>query len=1171
MSNEDNSDIPRHSEHESGAEVKVQPREDGGVTVSFSDGSDDLEVSRREFMRISGVAAASAAMAGANCRYPQERVVPYLDRPDESEPGDTTEYATICNGCSAQCGVVVQTRSGRPIKLEGNEDHPVNEGSLCARGESSYRRLYDPDRATGPLKVRQDGTHAEIDWDELDTSVVNRLADGGSVRILTRNKPGSAREALLDEITDKLNDAEHYTWEPLASESVEQAAELSYGNRGMPTYHFERADMIVSLGSDFLGTWISPVEFTKKFSSNRTPEEGMSRFITIEGAMTLTGSNADEHHTVRTSHLVYVALGLTHQVIIEHEHGQMAGNSQLEQLLEDFSPEQVAQVTGLEADAIRSYADELVEHAGNGLVIGGGHASNAPNGVSLEAAVNLLNAALGNEGETIDRTAPSRQDEGNFEDLRKLTDEMKNGDVDVLIVDDVNPVYAAPPDLGFEDALQNVSLFVSTGDRVDETTKFADYLAAGNHYLESWGDSNPRHGVYALQQPAIQPLHDTRAFEESLLVWFGRSKVADLEPFLEAPEMPADKQTPEDAPNKQMGTNVPYDPGAWYRYVRTHWRTHVYTKADAAVDFDRFWEDVLRNGVIEIDDALAADNAFQIGATVDALPDELPDESASTDGGDLGDMELQTVATVGLYDGRTANNGHLQEMPDPVSKATWGSYALLSPRTFVAADLERGDVVSIEVDGPNGSSTSLEFPAMMQPGMHDDVVAVPLGYGRTEAGTVGSDLGENAFELTRTTDGVHALAGLSASVEPTGESDEIAVAQGSQIIDLEQRDILGTASLEAYEQDPAAGVESHTPDEMLWDAHDYETKWGMSIDLTKCTGCSACLTACQEENNIPVVGKQGVLEGREMHWMRIDRYFILPRPEDDEDFDDARGEFYDDPMLDEIPYEEFARRDPDAMSDLRAVNQPMLCQHCERAPCETVCPVSATTHSEDGLNQMTYNRCVGTRYCSNNCPFKVRRFNWYNYSRDRGDGIMARISPELEEHGRLNAEEPLPMGLNPDVTVRSRGVMEKCTFCVQRIRRAKWQMQEEGREEYLEDDVVTACEQACPADAINFGNIGKGSDHQVRKDHDSERAVSPLATLNVESSIAYLTDIRNTEMKPSEKGGHGGGHGSGGHGGDGHGDGHGQNGHGGGESGHGNDSQGGGESSHGGNEHGEQH
>ncbi len=1131
MSNEDNADIPRHADHEPGAEVKVQPREDGGVNVSFSDGSDDLEVSRREFMRISGVAAASAAMAGANCRYPEERIVPYLDRPDDTEPGEATQYASVSNACPGQCGVVVQTRSGRPIKLEGNDEHPLNEGALCARCESSYRRLYDPDRAQGPLEVRKDGTHSEIDWEELDTAVVNKLQDlGGSVRILTRSQPGSAREALLGEITDRLPDARHYTWEPLASEALERAAEVSFGSRGVPTYHFDRAEMIVSLGSDFLGTWLSPTEFTRKFSKNRDPGEGMSRFVVFEGAMTLTGSNADEHHTVRTSHLTYVALALAHQIVVEHGHGRLAGNPALEETLSAFTPEQVAEVTGVEAETIVSYAGELLEHAGHGLIVGGGHASNAPGGVSLEAAVNLLNAALGNEGETIERTSPTRQGEGSFAELHELTEEMKNGEVDVLIVDETNPVYAAPPDLGFEEALGQVNLFVSTSDRVDETARHADYLAAGSHFLECWGDSNPTDGVYAIQQPAIQPLYETRAFEESLLVWFGRSEVDSLAPFLDSPDAPD---------SDQVGTNVPYDPGTWYRYLRTHWRESIYPKLGRTVGFEAFWEDVLRRGVLEIDEKRPDAPAFQTTATLEALPDSLPDRQASRDGGDLSEMELQAVATVDMYDGRPANNGHLQELPDPVTKTTWGSYALLSPRTFVAHDLERGDVVAVEVGGEQGPTTRLEFPVMMQPGMHDDVVAVPLGYGRTEAGTVGSEIGANAFELTRVRDGLHALAGLPATVEPTGETEEIAVAQGAQVIDLEQRNILGTASVEAYEQDPSAGVESHPPEEMLWDAHDYETKWGMSIDLTKCTGCSACVTACQEENNIPVVGKQGMLEGREMHWMRIDRYFILPRPEDDEEFADSRKPFYDDPMVDEVPYEEFARRDPDAMSDLRAVNQPMLCQHCERAPCETVCPVSATTHSEDGLNQMTYNRCVGTRYCSNNCPFKVRRFNWYNYSRDRSDGIMSRISPELEEHGRLNVEEPLPLGLNPDVTVRSRGVMEKCTFCVQRIRRAKWQMQEEGREQYREDDVVTACEQACPADAINFGDIAEGSDHQVRKDHDSPRAVSPLALLNVESSIAYLTDIRNTEMAPSERGGHGGGgHSDDGHGKDGHGDDH---------------------------------
>ena len=332
MTNENDSDIPRHAEHEPGAEVKVSPTEEGGVTVEFSDGSEDLEVSRREFMRISGVAAASAAMAGANCRYPKERVVPYLDRPDEIETGQKTHYSTVCNGCSAQCGLVAETRSGRPIKLEGNDDHPVNEGGICARGESSYRRLYDPDRARGPLKVSKDGAHSELDWQSLDDDLVNRLKElrgTGGVRILTRGDSGSARDALIETITDEVPDAEHYTWEPLSSEALAQAGEASFGSREAPTYHFERADMIVSLGSDFLGTWMSPPEFTKKFTENRDPGEEMSRFVAYEGAMTLTGSNADDHQTVRTSHLVYIALGLANAVLLEENYGPLSGNGQV--------------------------------------------------------------------------------------------------------------------------------------------------------------------------------------------------------------------------------------------------------------------------------------------------------------------------------------------------------------------------------------------------------------------------------------------------------------------------------------------------------------------------------------------------------------------------------------------------------------------------------------------------------------------------------------------------------------------------------------------------------------------------------------------------------------------------------------------------------------------------
>jgi molybdopterin-containing oxidoreductase family iron-sulfur binding subunit len=1160
-------ELPEHADSDPGAEVAVRQREDGGVTVSFSDGSDDLEVSRREFLRISGVAAASATMTGANCRYPQEEVVPYLDRPEQSNPGEISEYATVCNGCSAQCGLVVKTRSGRPIKLEGNEHHPVNEGSTCARGESSYRRLYDPDRAEGPLRVRSDGDHVELeDWDDLDRTVVNKLQElgtGGTIRILTRNRSGSARDQLLEDISDAHPDTEHYVWEPLTAEALLQASDRSYGSRHVPTYHLERADLIVSLGSDFLGTWMSPTEFTRKFVQKREiddehPENTeLNRFIAFEGALTTTGQNADEHHAVPTSSLAEVAMGLAHVILNEEEYGPLSGNGEVLDAVADFDPETVAAAVGIEPDTIRSNGQELVEHAGNGLVLAGSASSNAPNGVALESAVNLLNAALGNEGNTVERSRTSRQDEGNFGDLANLADEMRRGEVDLLIIDDANPVYAAPPELDFEQAIEEVGLVVSTSDRVDETPLEADYLAAGSHYLESWGDSNPREGVHAIQQPTIQPLYDTRSFEESLLTWFGDSGlVTSFGQYLDAPPTPDDQQQPDEPQIKSRGLNVPTDAGAWYRYLRNHWRNELYPKTGKAIAFEQFWEDILRRGVWEEDRPERAEPEFRVGATLQQLPADAP-EARTRETGNLESMELHAAATVGLYDGRTANNGHLQEMPDPVTKSTWGTWAALSPRDFAAAGIEEGDVLEITVS-EGGIETTLRFPAIMQPGMADGVVAVPLGYGREQAGVVGNDgndVARNAFELSRSRGGVHAYAGLDATVEETSDTEEVAIVQGSQVIDLDERPLLATTTQEHYREDPHAGVGAHEPEEGLWDAHDYgesskggenrgpmALKWGMSIDMTKCTGCSACVTACQEENNVPVVGRQGVLEGREMHWMRIDRYFLLPTSGQNEAFDEIRHDIDDDPMMGENPANEYARQMydetgevPDSIADPQAANQPMLCQHCERAPCETVCPVAATTHSSDGLNQMAYNRCVGTRYCSNNCPYKVRRFNWFNYSRDRGDGIMSRITPELEEHGRLNVEEPLPMGLNPDVTVRSRGVMEKCTFCVQRIRRAKWQLKEENRDSFEEDDVVTACEKACPADAIEFGNIHEDSDHQVRRDHESARTTRALAHLNTAPSVAYLTDVRNTDGLP---GGHGvPAHGGGDHGEeDGHGD-----------------------------------
>ncbi len=1087
----------------------MRGREDGGVTVSFSDGSDDLHVSRREFMRITGVAAATAAMAGAACRNPKENIVPYVDRPETIRIGKANYYASVCSGCSAQCGVLVETRAGRPIKVEGNPEHPVSRGATCARGQAAYRRLYDPDRQRSPLKVAKNGRNEELDWSSVDNAVItalDKVKSGGGVRLLTSTMTGSAQQALIDQITSALPNAKHYTFDPLTSQALITASNVAYGFPHVPHYRFDQANVVVSLGSDFLGTWLSPVEFTKQFSSRRKPGADMSRLVAFEGYLSLTGSNADDRYMVRYSDLPYVAMGLAQQVA---QHSP-AGNPAVRGALKAFTPEAVANKTGVAAEVIKKTAAELAKNRGKSLVIAGGQASTTDNGVELETAVNLLNYLLGNVGATVERDVPSNQAVGGFGDLQALVKDIDAGKVDVLIIDRTNPVYAAPPEVGIAKAIAKVPMVVSTSDRVDETAFYATYLATGNHDMESWGDSNPLTGVYSIRQPTIRPLYNTRSFEESLMVWFGDQLVPELKRFLQTPKSITELEKNEGnfQKTKVAGHAPTHDPGAWYRYLREHWRTKIYPKADAFASFDEFWDGALRKGVFVVPHKPHHRVSMNVAGVLRALPKAMP-KAQATKPGDLSSKELHMFASLPLYDGRNANDGHLQELPDPITKHAWGSYIAVSPKTFKEADLALGDIVKMSLK-VGGKRYERLFPVLMQPGVHDDVVAIPLGYGRTRCGVVGSDIGVNGFELTHVKDGRQIMSGFPVKLAKTGDQQVLAVEQGSQVIDLHQRPIIATATLAEYQKDPQSGVEKHQKLETLWEEHDYRKlsgiKWGMSIDMTTCTGCNACVTACQEENNIPVVGRQGIIEGREMYWMRIDRYYKLPG--EDPEFRKLRYSPTDDPMFARHPYVAMA----EYMDNPRVLHQPMLCQHCEHAPCETVCPVAATMHSSDGLNQMAYNRCVGTRYCSNNCPYKVRRFNWYNYSQDRSDSFMARFFPEMKEHARLNVAEPLPLGMNPEVIVRSRGVMEKCTFCVQRIRRAKWQAKKEGRSKLHDGDVVTACQQVCPADAIKFGNL---LDEQavVTQNHRSPRALAVLADVGTRPSIAYLSSIWNTQTE----------------------------------------------------------
>lgn len=1092
-----------------GVETRIRRNDDGNVTVSFGDGSQPLNINRRDFMRIGGVAAATAAMAGSGCdvmRNDVEHIVPYVDRPEEIRLGTPNYYASICTGCSAGCGVLVTSRGGRPVKLEGNPQHPVNRGGLCSRGQASYMNLYDPDRAKSPLKVAESGDHTPITWEEVDRTVsglVEKAKSGGGVAILTRTFTGSARRALIADLQRALPGLKHYQYEALNSEAVLAASEICYGSRHVPHYNFDKAKFIVSLGSDFLGTWLSPVEFTKQFVSRRDPDGDMNKLVAFESTLSLTGMNADERHMVRPNDLVYIALALAHTVIVTRKVGPFA-NTPVAAALGPFAPDAVAGALGLDAAALTAYGEALANNTSASLVVAGGLASATENGVALEVVVNILNATLGNEGVTVDRSRPSHQQDGGLKEIAALVADIKAGKVDVLIIDRANPVFSAPASLGLEEALKAVKFVVSTSDRVDETSIFADMLAPAGHGLEQWGDSNPIEGVYAIQQPGISPLHSTRGFEESLMVWFGKTAGDLFATYLAAP-----------APTPgNHAAGVPLDPGPWYRFIRAHWEKTIYPKASGLTSFEAFWNDTLRKGAFTEAPRPAAQPRFNGAGAMASLPKALTAAPASQPG-DLKAKEIQFFASATLYDGEDANNGHLQETPDVITKHVWGAYAMVGPKTFKALNLEQGQYLQLK----NGA-IERKFPVIMQPGHHEDVISIPLGYGRTHVGVVGNELGANGFIFSNVSaDGRHLLAGLKPEISALRDGEKIAIVQGAQVLDVSRRGLIPTATLNDYKANPGAGIHEHPPLLDMWDGHKYTVKWGMAIDLSKCTGCSACVTACQEENNIPVVGRQGILEGREMHWMRIDRYYLLP-----ESAAEAQKSPITDPMLDAEPVVAFG----DHMSNPRVVFQPMLCQHCENAPCETVCPVAATMHSHDGLNQMAYNRCVGTRYCSNNCPFKVRRYNWFSYSTDRSETLFARLYPELNDHSRLNVVQPLPMGHNPEVTVRSRGVMEKCTFCVQRIRRANWQLREEGRTVFRDGDVVPACMQSCPADAIAFGNL-MDENSRVAKLHAKARALTPLDEINVKSSVAYLTNVWNTETQNWNSGHHG-GHEEAGHG-----------------------------------------
>ncbi len=1001
------------SEYNQDAEFKnLQKEEFLSKPQSFFDynESPDLTFSRRDILKLAGAAAVFAAAACA--RRPVEKIVPYLNPTDEVIPGKPDWYASTCGGCSAGCGVLVKTREARPIKLEGNPDHPLNNGTLCARGQASILDLYDPDRLRNPVKISS-GQALKSDWKTADFEIASALKTAKKkIVLLTGSVHGPAQRRLIREFLAGFPNSEHVIFDSLSEEEIAQAQEFCFGTKVLPRYLFDKAEVLVLLGADPLAGSHSVVEFAQNFGLTRKIKNNqMSKVISFEPALSLTGSNADLHFLVKPQDLIKVALGLANQLIIKERKTKFASDPKVHQYLKDFSPEKIEAEIGLPEGTLKSVANELWSARGKSLVYAGGLATRDGSGVALQIAVSFLNSVLENEGVTVDGTlSPSLQSQGSHSEMLKLISEMKQGKVEIILIYGTNPAYCLPGSAEFAEALKNVKTKVYLGDRVDETGSLCDLVLPSLHALESWGDAEPQRGLYSLFQPTIAPLFDNRAWEESLLAFAREAKAGNL-----------------------AKTNL-----SWHDYLKQTWQNEIFSKYRQLGAFEDFWVSVLRQGVFDTVNRNVKQSSprmFNLIALTKLDKIEKVENKYT--------LSLYTPAM--QFDGRNNNNAWLLEAPDPVSKISWDNYVNIAPQTAKDLNLSESDVVQLTVNG-----MAQEIPVHIQPGVHPQVLTVAVGWGREKVGRVGNKIGVNAFKFAKIESGKATFSALPVEIRKTSKKVPLASVQGHNYIN--GRPIIYEASLEEYQKNPTAGRAGEEKLTSMWPSYSYEGyRWGMAIDLNSCIGCNACMLACQAENNIPVVGKEQVLRGREMAWIRIDRYYS-GKPDHPE-----------------------------------VVHQPMLCQHCENAPCETVCPVIATLHNDEGLNLQIYNRCVGTRYCSNNCPYKVRRFNWFEYNQ--------------------NLATPLDLVLNPDVTVRTKGVMEKCTFCIQRIREAKEKAKSEGRT-VQDGQLKTACQQTCPTQAIVFGDLND-PESQVTKLRENPRGYHVLEILNTRPSITYLTKIRN--------------------------------------------------------------
>jgi molybdopterin-containing oxidoreductase family iron-sulfur binding subunit len=942
--------------------------------------SDIAQIGRRNFLKLMGASLALAGVAG--CRRPEEAIVPYVDQPEEIVPGVPNYYATTIPFDTSAYGVIVECHEGRPTKIEGNPAHPSTRGASSIFLQAAILGLYDPNRSA---KIRQGGKNREFAdflsfWGEQAAAFA---ADGGAgLAVLAEPFSSPTLARLKSEFSQAYPRARWVTYAPLSDETRTTALKSLTGAELVPVYRYDRARVILALDADFLQHESESITAAMDFAAGRQPGDAgaaMNRLYVVESAYSTTGGMADHRLRLPSEDIGSFLLALLRELA---DRGLALENVPSGIGNTEFNKKWTAAV-----------ASDLLEAGQAGLIVAG---RRQPPWV--HELVFLLNHALGSAGQCIDFFPLNDAALSSTAELNKLTTDMAAGQINTLFILGGNPVYNAPVDFNFAEALDHVAHTIHLGHYHDETAQRSAWHISQAHVLENWGDARAVDGTLSVVQPTIASLY---------------GGYSDIE---------------------LIGALVTAGPAKGYDLVRTTWQSII-----GPNDFEKKWRRVLHDGVFE--GTVSEEITFTPLKSADRIIAELspPGRDVSQE-----NLELGFYAS-NVFDGQFANNAWLQELPDPITKLTWDNASLLAPLTAEKLGVANGDMVELHLD-----DRSLALPVWIVPGLAEYCVALPLGYGRRELGRVADGAGFDTY-LLRTSGGMSYVRG--ATMTRTGRTVELANVQDHNT--MEGRPIIREATLSEYQARPEFAREAveHPPLKSIYPDYDYGKgfQWGMVIDLNVCNGCNACVVACQSENNIPVVGKEQVAKGREMAWIRTDRYFA------------------------------------GSLEEPRLVFQPVACQQCENAPCEQVCPVAATVHDKEGLNTMNYNRCIGTRYCSNNCPYKVRRFNFFNYTAEMAEVVK--------------------MAQNPDVTVRSRGVMEKCTFCLQRINRAKREARKRGQE--LNDgDIQTACQQACPSRAISFGNLNDPASRVARL-KAADRNYELLAELNVRPRISYRAKISN--------------------------------------------------------------